>query len=82
MKGTVALINPRNGFFVVQVEPGDFTVVEMLGGCSIEVGDVVSGNLRSLGGEDLRNETQRETMSVFIQDIHSSASNARAMAFR
>lgn len=82
MNGTVVLVNPRNGFVVVEVEAGDYTVVEMLGGYAIEVGDVVSGNLHSNGGEDLRNQTQQETMSVYIQGIHCFSSTARAMALR
>jgi hypothetical protein len=82
MIGTVVLVNPKNGFFVVEVEAGDCTVVEMLGGYDILVGDVVSGNLHSHGGEDLHNQTQQETMSVYIQGIHCSSSTARAMALR
>lgn len=81
MKGTVTLINPKRGFFVVEVDPGDYTVIEILGEYNLEVGDIISGSLDSHGGEDLKNETQGETMSVFIQGVHCSASTARAMAF-
>lgn len=72
MKGTVVLVNPKNRFFAVEVDGGDYAVVEMLGGYDVEVGDVLSGNLHSVAGADLYNETQRETQSVFIQDFHCS----------
>lgn len=80
MNGTVVLVNPKNGFFVIEIDAGDYTVCELLGNYAIEVGDHISGNLHSHGREDLLNRTQRENMIVFIQGIHCSASAARAMA--
>ena len=41
---------------------------EPLGGYDIEIDDVISGNLWSLGGEELTNETKNYKMDVFIQD--------------
>jgi hypothetical protein len=53
--------------------------MEMLGGYDIELGDFVSGNLHSHGGENLFNERQFTTMLVLIQGIQCSASVARQM---
>jgi hypothetical protein len=39
-----------------------------LSGCTVGVGDVVTGNLLSSGGEQVFNRTRRCTMRVFIQD--------------
>lgn len=82
MKGTVVFVNPRNGFVIVQVDGGDYCVLELLGGYDVTVGDVLSGRLAVQGGESVRNETQGETVSVFIQGVHCSASTAQAMADR
>ena len=80
MKGTVMFVNPKNGFFAVKVDGGDYTIVETLGG-DVEGGDVISGKLHSLRGEDLYNETQRVRLSAFIQDFHCTDDVARAMVF-
>lgn len=40
MKGTVALVNPRKGFFAVEIDGGDYSVIEILCGHDIEVGDI------------------------------------------
>ena len=84
MDGTVVLVNQRKGFFAVEVGAGsgDFTVVELLDSCEVAVGDIVSGDLHSHGGEELMNKTQRQSMSVYIQGIHCAASTARAMVLR
>lgn len=82
MKGTVSFINPRNGFFAVQVEDNDFTVIELTDTCEVEAGDVVSGDLDSHGGTSLKNVTKNEVMSVYIQGIHCAVATARAMVYR
>jgi len=42
MKGEVCEINQSRGMVAVQTENGDFSVFELLGGDSIEIGDEVS----------------------------------------
>jgi len=82
MQGTITLVNPRTGCFAVEVEAGDYTVIELTDTCEIEVGDIVSGNLHSPGGESLRNVTRNESMSVYVQGTHCAAETARAMVSR
>lgn len=82
MKGQIRFINARKGFFGVCIEEGDYSVIELVDTCMIENGDIVSGNLHSLGSETLINITQNHSMSVFIQDIYSSERNAQAMVYR
>lgn len=76
MRGIIKLINNIKGMVAVENEDGEFSVVELLGEYSPEAGDVISGNLEGLGGETIRNETQKQDWSVFIQDIHASRETA------
>lgn len=65
-RGNIVGIDHR--FFAKVVFPdGQFSLVEPLG-ADLEIGDVISGNLWSLGGEELFNETKGERFSAFIQD--------------
>jgi hypothetical protein len=67
MKGIVCNIQ-KNGF--IEIQTGTYiSVVELLGGYDIEIGDEIKGNLESLGGEVLFNISQDEEMDVFIQDL-------------
>jgi len=76
MKGTIELIGPRQAMIGVRTESDDFSVLELLGGYSPEMGDVISGELNNLGGEEVMNVTQGETWDVFIQDILGSKESA------
>lgn len=78
MKGEVVLVNPENGMAALMVDGGGYTSFEVLGG-EVECGDVISGDLESLGGETWRNETQMEDLDVFVEDIHGSRSTARQL---
>ena len=76
MKGVVELISPRHGMIGVQTENNDYSVLELLGGYFLEIGDVLEGELDSLGGEEVKNITQDELWDVFIQDIYTSKVSA------
>ncbi|MEK0315056.1 hypothetical protein [Cohnella sp. 56] len=76
MKGIVYLEYRRLGFFAVQTEDDDFTVIEALGEPP-SLGDILIGELHSLGGERLFNETTKEEIDVFIQDIHVDLTEAK-----
>ncbi|MDR4484610.1 MAG: hypothetical protein R3B95_15595 [Nitrospirales bacterium] len=72
MKGTIELISSRQGMVGVRTEKEEFSVLELLGSYSPEVGDVITGNLEILGEETVKNVTKGESWDVFIQDIHGS----------
>lgn len=78
MRGKVIAYNPRNGMGAVQVEDGSITVAEFIGGCDIEIGDVMQGDLHQDGGFELYNVTQEEMMDVSIEGTDCS----RQMASR
>ncbi len=72
MKGEVIATNPHKGYIAVRTDGGT-SVIELLGAYSVEIDDIISGNLERIGGETLRNETQLESMDVFIQGVHCTA---------
>ena len=41
--------------------------------------DDISGDLEAHGGETVRNETQNESMDVFIQGVHCTPANAKLL---
>jgi hypothetical protein len=50
-------------------EDGSYSVFELLGGDSVEIGDEVSWKgTTPLGGERLRNHTQSEEFEVYFQN--------------
>ncbi|WP_291133267.1 hypothetical protein [Flavobacterium sp. UBA7682] len=57
MKGIVKYVNSRNGLCAIEVETNNFTIFEDFDE-GLSVGDIVTGNLESLGGETLYNKTQ------------------------
>jgi hypothetical protein len=76
MKGVVELLGPRHGMIGVRTENDDYSVLELCGGYSLELGDILIGELDSLGGEEVKNITQDEVWDVFIQDIYASKQSA------
>jgi hypothetical protein len=78
VKGKVVGINTRKGFVAVDAANG-ITVLELLGSYEVEMEDIISGALESLGGETVRNETQNETMEVYIQGVHCTIANANSL---
>mgnify|MGYP003626837124 CR=1 FL=1 len=79
MKGRVVAYNPRNGMGAIQVEDGSITVAEFIGGCDIEIGDVMQGDLRQDGGFELYNVTHEEMMVVSIEGTDCSHQMARRL---
>jgi hypothetical protein len=76
MKGVIELIGPRQAMIGVRTEYEDFSVLELLGDYSPEIGDVISGALQNLGDEEVKNITQGEDWDVVIQDILGSKESA------
>ena len=66
MKGRVSRI--LRGMIRLDLADGHSCWFEPLGSYKIELGDLISGNLWSLGGEELLNTTRGNKISAFIQD--------------
>ncbi|CAI8701731.1 hypothetical protein [Kosakonia sp. YIM B13611] len=82
MKGTVVHHEHRIGFIVIRDEKGEFAVAELLGSYDVERGDVVSGELQTSGGGTLFNETQDESMDVFMKGHGLSEQDAISYILR
>jgi len=78
MRARVVDVNLRRGFIAVATS-GGITVMEFLGGYEVEMEDVISGDLESLGGEVVVNETRGEKMEVYIQDVDCTAEHAKEL---
>lgn len=76
-KGKVIDINRKKGVIAVEVEDGEFSVIELLGGHDVKMNDIISGNLEFLGGAKLYNESQKESMSVNIQSASCTKKSAK-----
>ncbi len=75
MKGKVALINPQRGLAALITENDEYTTFEPLG-YDVEIGDIISGDLESVGGETWQNITKGEEIEVMVEDIYGSKSIA------
>ncbi|WP_019420170.1 hypothetical protein [Paenibacillus sp. OSY-SE] len=76
MKGIVAMINSKKGFLAVRTPSNEYSIVEVLEMELPELGDIISGNLESLGSETLVNLTQGIEIDVFIQEIYTNKASA------
>ena len=74
MNGTIIAINRINGMYAVQIEDGGVTVFELTDSHEAERGDVITGELQTLGSE-----TQQESFEAYIQDAFCSDSRWRAL---
>ena len=77
MEGTVKAVNPLNGMFAVEVDDGGFTIVELLDSVDVGIGEVVHGELQSLGGESLLNVTTGDKFDCYIQNFDVPPSSIR-----
>ncbi|WLE95986.1 MAG: hypothetical protein QTN59_15030 [Candidatus Electrothrix communis] len=75
MKGKVALINPKRGMASLITVNEEYTTFVSLGH-HVDIGDIISGDLESLGGETWYNETQMEGIDVFVEDIYGAKATA------
>ena len=69
MQGKVVWIDPTNSKLIkVQFDGERIVIVELLG-AEVEIGDFLIGKFTNLGGETLFNQTQEESIDVYIQDF-------------
>jgi len=79
MIGKVRAINHKEGLIAVETDSNEFSIIELLGGYDVEMGDIISGDLESLGSETVINKTQKEEMDVFIQDCYCNVNRVRQL---
>ena len=79
MMGKVLAINHKRGLVVFQDVSGNCGYFEVLGAGDLEKGDIIMGNLRSLGGETITKRDTKESIEVFIEDFDMTHDSACAM---
>lgn len=57
MRGVVKEINYKNGMAAIEIDKNEFTILSGLNDADIMMGSKVSGDLRSLGFVQLRNDS-------------------------
>ncbi|WP_169081363.1 hypothetical protein [Paenibacillus sp. PL91] len=77
MKGRVYVEYRRLGFFAVETEDNDFSIIEVRSGIP-SLGDELIGGLKSLGEKQLYNETSKEELNVSIKSIQLALSEAKS----
>ncbi|MFV5683862.1 hypothetical protein ACM55I_00270 [Flavobacterium sp. GB2R13] len=68
MRGIVKKINPKNGYFAIEIERNLYSIFEMLSSNSIDIGDIITGQLQEWGEAILTNESKAETINGIIQN--------------
>lgn len=69
MKGVIKHINASRGMVAVLTEDGNYSIFELLGSDSLEIGDVVSWkNDTDLDGEKIINHTKNKRFEVYFQN--------------
>jgi hypothetical protein len=75
MKGFVRYMNMKNAMVGVETYEG-FTILEIRERCAMDISDIITGSLHSLGTGTLHNVTRGEDFKVSIEHIHCSGAKA------
>ena len=62
-------MNPENGLCAIEIEKNDFVIFEDYDG-KLSVGDVVNGEFESLGNESFFNDTKKDYVEGFIENLN------------
>lgn len=76
MRSKVYMINHQKGWIALLTENNSFSIVEVLEMNLPNIGDIISGEVESLGRELFYNESQNEEVDVFVQEIYSGQKEA------
>jgi hypothetical protein len=77
--GNVAAINADRGMVAIATEDDGFTIIELISGWDLEIGDTISwSNGYGLGSEVYENKTKGTREEVFVQNHAVNSANLRA----
>ncbi len=76
MRGVVKFVNEEFGLVAVETEHGEFTVFGLMNGGTVNVGDVITGDLEQLDHQTLSNETSKGKLHVYIEDTELTLEDA------
>lgn len=69
MKGIVKHINPKNGFCAIEIENHNFIIFDDYDG-KLSIGDIVIGEFKGLGNESFFNESSKDYVEGFIENLN------------
>lgn len=75
MNGAVHAINPQRGMVAIEAGGHGFTIIELMSGESIELGDQIEWSSGyGMGGQTYRNLTKGCSFRVYVQNhgVHKS----------
>jgi hypothetical protein len=78
MRGTVRAISAVNGLLAIETARGEYTIAEPIG-VGAAVGDVLEGDLRTLGRRALVKVTTGRVLRVAVHDGHADAARVREL---
>ncbi|MBU5214941.1 hypothetical protein [Heyndrickxia oleronia] len=76
MIGKIYMVNYKMGWIGILTENDSFSIAEVLEMTLPSLGEIVIGDLESLGEEIIINQSSQEEINVFIQDIYASQKQA------
>lgn len=79
MKGTVVHHEHRTGFIIIRDEAGEFVIAQLTEKYDVERGDIVSGDLLASGNGTFLNQTQNESMAVYVKGVGLTEQQAITM---
>ncbi len=82
MLGKTIYINTRTGRAVVQLEPDDCSIVDLLEASTIKPGDVLGGDLRSCTNQVVSLTQGQRAVAAFIRGTYCSRDHALKEARR
>ena len=79
MQAEVLAINDRIGLFAAQTETGKFIVFKLQGESVVQIGDIIAGNLESLGQIRLQNVIKKQDFDANIQNLCETENDVRQL---
>lgn len=77
MKGTVKIINTITNRTAVETDYG-YTVFDIEHG-SVQLNDILSGDLDSHGSQRLRNHTSDDDLEVYVEAVQATQQSAKQL---
>lgn len=78
IRGTVRKVNSMTGRAAVIVESGNYVIIEVPH-IEFEPGDILSGDLHSVGSKIVRNDTKEELLHIYVQETDVTPERAERL---
>lgn len=78
IRGTVRKVNSKTGKAAIIVESGNYVIIDVPHP-ELEPGDIVSGDLHSVGSKIVRNDTKEELLHIYVQETDVTPERAEQL---